>query len=461
MAFYFQHRTSIEVYLDEEGFKKEYVQFPEMKIKMKAAERNLPLCEFCVRERRFEKCVAVFLCFGCERYVCRNCLHGHKWHVGMKKWRKESERDMKKWASASGKIEEQSLRKNVKTGNGFGTKTKRMRLEDNDERMEMDSERNLSLFLDDLINESKTERIEKLKNSHARIYDRVYVKHELDKRDCRISGICGLGKKRWVACDIANNCIKIFELGSNVLQRYIRFPMPCDVTELLIGRNSTESNLECGSSSGVSSPDQAKEDTDCLIAILLPANHQILFVDLSKIPALLLRVIHTQDLLCSIQFYDNKIFTTCTVSSKCNRSSAYIHVYSTDGHTLKQFDIDRDQVRYLAVVSGRVYLTDQENNKVQCRNVEGKVIKEIVIEGSGPTGITVDPDNNLYVCAMNDHKVYKLDADLNQRTSVLDQTSDYIEYPLALCYYRDKLFMSYGHIYPTPLKNYVNVVRLL
>ena len=138
-------------------------------------------------------------------------------------------------------------------------------------------------------------------------------------------------------------------------------------------------------------------------------------------------------------------------------------VKSTDGDTLHKFNtgIYGDfpfHGPYLAVVSGRVYLTDWDNNKVQCRNVEGQVIADITIEWSEPAGISVDPDNNVYVCARRHDTVYKLDADLTRYNSVLDQTAGYVGDPDALCYYRDKLFIS--HVGPPSLRNVVTVVRL-
>ena len=164
--------------------------------------------------------------------------------------------------------------------------------------------------------------------------------------------------------------------------------------------------------------------------------------------------------------YEDKIFTVCSEGRHDSPfsvfdSPCYVYIKSTDGDTLHKFDtgIYGYPVPYLAVVSGRVYLTDWDNNKVQCRNVEGQVIADKTIEGSRPEGISVDPDNNVYVCARRDEKVYKLDADLTRYNSVLDQTTGYVESPCALCYYRDKLFIS--HVGPlASLGNVVTVVRL-
>ena len=89
---------------------------------------------------------------------------------------------------------------------------------------------------DDVMNESEKESEEKFKTNKVSICDRVNVKHELDQTDCFITGLCGLENRRWVACDWYNYCIKIFKLGSHVIQRYIRFvgsdSNPRDVTEI-------------------------------------------------------------------------------------------------------------------------------------------------------------------------------------------------------------------------------------
>ena len=157
--------------------------------------------------------------------------------------------------------------------------------------------------------------------------------------------------------------------------------------------------------------------------------------------------------------YSFMIFTVC---SKGRYGSLWsVCIQSTDGDTLHKFDTGIYGYfpgPYLAVVSGRVYLTDWHNDKVQCRNVEGQVIIDKTIEGSRPAGISVDPDNNVYVCAWRDNNVYKLDADLTRYKSVLDQTAGYVRDPRAMCYYRDKLFIS--HLGPPSLDNVVTVVRL-
>ena len=391
------------------------------------------LCEVCVREdpfmsiilfmikrqsvpeRWFEELLAVYLCFDCVMYVCRNCLSGHRSHRGMEVGRKENETEIAR------------------------------------------------LLLDDVMKESKTERMEKFENSQVRIYDRVNVKHEFDRLDCSIHGLCILENTGWVACDRTNCCIKIFSLGSNVLQRYIRVggPLgPGDVTEILVNQNSTEPNLESGSRSEVSVTARAEQDKQCLVAVTLPWEHQIVFIDLSKKPALLHKVIRTEEQCWAIKFYYGKIFTVGVE----HRDDAPVSVYikSTDGVTLRKFDTGIYGYfpdPFLAVVSGRVYLTDGYNSKVQCRSVEGQLIKEITIEGSCPVGISVDPDNNVYVCAWGHKQVYKLDADLTRDNLMLDQTADYMEIPLALCYYRDKLFVS--HDGTQSLYNHVTVVGLL
>ena len=444
--------------------------------KIKKDKKKAPLCEICVREHRFaperllEEYVAVFQCFDCEMYVCKNCLSDHRSHEGMKVGRNESERKIEREASESDAIEEQGSSKRMNKGTGLGKKTKRMRLEEEherekvreksgNERMEEESERKLGLFLDDVIKETKTERIEKFENTHVSIYDRVNVKHELDRMNCYITGICGLGNTRWVACDYYNRCIKIFSLGSNVLQRYIRIvasgPGPWDVTEIVVNQNSNEQNLESSSSSEVS--DRAKQDKQCLIAVTLLTKHQIVFIDLSKKPAKVHNSMPTEKPFWTLKFYDDKIFTVCG-GLLCPNS---IYIKSTDRQTLHQFDTDISNIPcpYLAVVSGRVYLCDRDSNKVQCRSVEGQLIKEITIKGSSPVGISVDADKNIYVCANNHNTVYKIDSDLTRYNWVFDQTAGFIESPFAVCYYKDKLFIS--HAVSPSLNNYVTVVRLL
>ena len=426
-------------------------------------ESNNARCEMCVQKGSIIDRVAVFLCFVCEMFVCVNCMSDHSSHDGMSVGREE--REGMRWISESERMEEKSK--------GLGKTSKIMKFEDESERQKTEKEKEkedktgirriAKKLWDDVMNESEIEREEKFKTNKVSICDQVNVKHGLDRTDSWISGFCGLENRRWVACDHYNSCIKIFKLGSHVIQRYIRFvgARPRDVTEIDLKQNSAEPSLVSGSSSGISGTDRADPDKQCLIAVTLPWERQIMFIDVSKKPALLHKVLYTERPCRSIEFYEGKIFTVC--SEVFYGSLCFVYIKSTDGHTLHMFDTGIYGYipfgPYLAVVSRRVYLTDWRYNKVQCRNVEGQVITDITIEGSRPYGISVDPDNNVYVCAQWQDNVYKLDADLTRYNSVLDQTTGYVKEPRALCYYRDQLFISH-HEWPPSLDNVVTVVRL-
>ena len=429
-------------------------------------ESNNRRCETCVRKGSMIDSVAVFLCFVCEMFVCVNCMSDHSSHDGMSVGREE--REGMRWISERERMEEKSKR--------LGKTSKRMTFEDESDRQKTEKEKEkedktgirriAKKLWDDVMNESEIESEEKFKTNKVSVCDRVNVKHELDRNeDCWITGLCGLENRRWVVCDCWNSCIKIFKLGSHVIQRYIRFvgadSNPWDVTEIDLKQNSAEPSLVSGSSSGISGTDRADPDKPCLIAVTLPWEHQIMFIDVSKKPALLHKVLYTEGECWSIQFYEDQIFTVCSKGRHVSRW--FVYIKSTDGDTLHKFDTGIYDYfpfgPYLAVVSGRVYLTDWYKNKVQCRNVKGKVITDITIEESGPVGISVDPDNNVYVCARRDNKVYKLDADLTRYNSVLDRTTGYVGRPDALCYYRDKLFISHHNWRPS-LDNVVTVVRL-
>ena len=427
-------------------------------------ESNNPKCERCVQKGSMVDRIAVFLCFVCEMFVCVDCMSDHSSHDGMSVGREE--REGMRWISKSG------LGKIIKR---MKEKWKTSQREDGSDRQKTEKEKEkedktgirriAKKLWDDVMNESEIESEEKFKTNKVSICDRVNVKHELDRTNCEITGLCGLENRRWVACDFWNSCIKIFKLGSHVLQRYIRFvgfdSQPWDVTEIDLKQNSAEPSLVSGSSSGISGTDRADPDKQCLIAVTLPWERQIMFIDVSKKPALCHKVLYTERRCWSIQFYEDKIFTVCSESRY--DSLWFVYIQSTDGDTLHMFDTGIYDYfpfhgPYLAVVSGRVYLTDRRNNKVQCRNVEGQVIADKTIEGSSPAGINVDPDKNVYVCAWRHDTVYKLDADLTRYNSVLDQTTGYVGSPDALCYYRDKLFIS--HVWPPSLRNFVTVVRL-
>ena len=434
----------------EEREEETSVQMEESTVRER--EKRNSKCESCVSKGLYDR-VSIFLCLVCEIYVCAGCMDEHRSHEGMEMidqnllWRKKK-------PGIFGK-----LKKRVTKAFGLTPESERKK-----EREESEREILLGNFVDQLFSESDRKRKKELKKkSRVSICDRVIVKHELDRKDCWITGLCGLENRRWVACDWHNCCIKIFKLGSHVIQRYIRFvgAGPWDVTEIDLKQNSAEPSLVSGSSSGISGTDRADPDKQCLIAVTLPWERQIMFIDVSKKPALLHKVLYTEGQCRSVQFYEDKIFTVC--SEGRYRSLWFVYIKSTDGDTLHKFDTGiYDYFPFhgpdLAVVSGRVYLTDWDNYKVQCRNVEGQLIADITIEGSRPEGISVDPGNNVYVCAWRHDTVYKLDADLTGYNSVLDQTTDSVGDPDALCYYRDKLFIS--HVGPPSLDNVVTVVRL-
>ena len=437
----------------KEERKETNVQFKELFVS--GRKKKSCKCESCVSKGEYDR-VSIFLCLVCEIYVCAGCMDEHRSHGGMKVWRNEE-------PGVLGK-----LKKTVTKTFGLTLESERKK-----EGEEREREKMLGNFVDQLLSESEAERKKELKKkSRVSVCDRVNVKHELDRKYCGITGFCGLENRRWVACDYWNSCIKIFTLGSYVIQRCIRFySEPWDITEIYLKQNSAEPSLVSGSSSGISGTDRAGPDKHCLIAVTLPRKHQIMFIDFGKKPALLHKVLYTEGQCWSIEFYEDKIFTVCREDRYGSR--CFVYIKSTDGDTLNKFDTGiygYFHGPYLAVVSGRVYLTDSDNHKVQCRNVDGQFIKNLTIKRSRPEGISVDPDNNVYVCAGWRNTVHKLDADLTSSNTVLDQTADYVERPFALCYYRDKLFISYA--WPpslseivTPrlqsLGNVVIVVRLL
>ena len=114
--------------------------------------------------------IALYLCYICNKYLCQDCFKGHELHRFFKKSEKER---MKK------------------------------------------------CFRDELMTESKSERKEMFDREDVSMVERVNVKHELDNNeDCIITGLCGLDDTRLVVCDCYNKCIKIFSIGSHILQRY-------------------------------------------------------------------------------------------------------------------------------------------------------------------------------------------------------------------------------------------------
>ena len=360
--------------------------------------QKYPYCENCVRGNMVDlyERLAAFLCFVCELYLCATCKSYHWKHECMEVGGKQSEG-----------LEE----KNDNKG------------------MEMK-------LLDQLMDESKEKREDEFQKKKASICSRVKVKHELDKENCRITGLCGLDSKKWVACDESNSCVKIFEFGSNLLLRYIQFKSkPSGVAEI-----------------------HAQMDKQCFLAVTLPQKRQIMLLDVGKKPAIEQNPIHTEKPCYDIEFYNDKIFTLCTEGSF---SHWYVYVISTKGDKSENFYIDTHKVdvRGLAVFSGGIFLTDHHNHKVYRRNSEGQTTSEILIPRSMSYGISVDPDNMVYICARGRDQIYKLECDLKEYNEMLNKQTNYLKDPCALSYYRSMSFI--GHLSLSPSDNFVTVVRLL
>ena len=293
-------------------------------------QNKSPSCEICVRKRPLLETEAIFLCFVCKVYVCFSCMPKHEYHDGMQvtKTKKESkvEREGSEKmdeTSERGKNREQGESERVKDkAMGLGKKSKRMRLEadikrqkereDTDRVTERDKTRRKYIF--NTMNESENEREEKFYNNQVSIYDRLDVRHELNKAEvCWITGLCGLGNNRLVVCDDNNSCLKIFKLGGKMLERYVwfsRFP-PRGVTEICLKQNISEQKLVSSNSSSITETARADSDKHCLVAVTVPKKRQIILIAFSTKPAEIWNVIHTEGQCYSITFYDENIFIGC------------------------------------------------------------------------------------------------------------------------------------------------------
>ena len=350
---------------------------------------------------------ALFLCYLCESYLCAKCFEGHEFHQYMSAGSEEKER------------------KGIR------------------ER-----------FLNEMMGEKK--RDVEFEKEKIFVSERIKVKHALDQNDCWITGLCGMESNRWAACDSFNYSIKIYKSRNNNLHRYIRlWAEPRDVTELNINPTVTETGS--GSDPGIPAEELEKPvGPPCLIAVTLRWEYQILMIDVGKQPAVKYRVLKTDKLCGGIKVTDNRIFTLCKETHGERFCSVYI--LSLNGETLRTINAGTRELFYHVVLPGKIYLTDALNNKVRCIDMEGKIVSEIVIEGSGPEGITVDNQCNIYVSATSGHKVYKMNSDLTEYKSLPVSASINMTRPRTLCFYNNKLFV--GHEWLSSLCNFVTVFRL-
>ena len=385
---------------EENEFTVEEIHVPKIE------EKRLSKCEVCILKIPLVETIADFLCFECEMYVCLNCSVDHSSHNGIKMWGEEKEKE----------------------------KIRRK-------------------YFDKVMNESEKETEEKLKKNEVIMCDRLKVKQSATEKDCWITALCGLGNKAWVACDYSNSSIKIFKTGNNVLQRCVRLRFEAvGITEIQIYQNAAQPNLVSGSCTD--NPVSKKEKYhQSFIAATIPSQLKIIYIDLSEKPASKIKEIETEKDCYDIQFQDGMIFTTCREYP----SDWSVYIISISGQTKKKIHTGyTGLVPRLALVAEKVYLTLCNNGKVQCRNFNGEVISEIVIEKSEPGGISADLDNNVFVCSLFHNSVYKLDANLTRYESVLDQPVDCIKDPYAQCCQRNRLFI--GHYELSILRNFVTVV---
>ena len=148
-------------------------------IKRQEKDNHQSFCDKCFIDGLMSV-IAVYMCVVCEKYFCKKCFKGHD--------KRNKSHTVIRVKSKSGK------------NDGFDD------------------------FVSSMMNESKKERKESLRKTNVCVCDYVDTKHGLDKNkdSYHISGLTGYAYKWWVACDRSNDCIKVFSLGSNVLQRYIR-----------------------------------------------------------------------------------------------------------------------------------------------------------------------------------------------------------------------------------------------
>ena len=385
-------------------------------IEQEEKDNSQAFCDRCFI-MEYIKVIALYMCVVCEKYVCEVCFNRHdnpcKSHTVIRVKSESGEND------------------------GFDD------------------------FVSSMMNESKKERKESLRKTNVCVCDYVDTKHGLVKdKDCDIRGITGYANKWWVLCDYDNYCIKLFSLGSNVLQRYIRLgSKPWDVTEIIVKNKTTEQDSASCSETDISETDN-KPDRKHLLAVTFLGECFILIIDLGKNPAVIHSKIKTEKECLQIDFYDGNLYTACKELSRYS-----VSILSVEGVTLKTFqtDIPGSWHHYwpsLTVLNGNIYMTDYYNHRVVCYNDEGRILHEIRIDLSFTQGICVDrSEDKVYVSSYWHDKVYELESDLSRYTSVIDQTKRYMKRPWAICFYSDKLYVSH---YPWSVSGfYVTVVRLL
>ena len=137
-----------------------------------------------------------------------------------------------------------------------------------------------------------------------------------------------------------------------------------------------------------------------------------------------------------LQVFNDEIYTTCHKDSGHNetwRLDRAGNIMSKIVFTQSSSDESCYLGLCLAGSSPRVYLTDWDNDRVTCFQLDGKMVypyedKEL----EQPTGIYVDSVGNKLVCGHQSHNVVIINADGRKHGELL--TSKDVSYPICIDY---------------------------
>ena len=238
----------------------------------------------------------------------------------------------------------------------------------------------------------------------------VNIKLPDDNRDSDITGCTFLSKGRILLCDNENSKVKLLDSDMSVEKSLKLSDEPWDVTA--VGEN------------------------EAIITFVSEKINDLQYIythpDLKMGEKITL-----SDKCRGLQVFNDEIYTVC------HKASGHDEIWRLDraGNIMSKIVLTQSSSgcsRYLGLClagsSPRVYLTDRDNSRVTCFQLDGKMVYQYEDKKQlkRPNGIYVDSAGNSLVCGIHSHNVIVITADGRKHGELL--TSKDIRIPKCIDY---------------------------
>ena len=265
--------------------------------------------------------------------------------------------------------------------------------------------------------------------------------------------MCGIDDGCILFCDKYNYCVKMLALNSKSIIRYIRFKEePFGIAQIQLTTGSTVRTAKSSSKS-----DEQNLVKNCLVVITFPWSREIVFIDLSKYPAVQHKNIGTKHECFAIEIFDDKIFTICSVNTRSELSYS-LCIMSMDGTRFKLIGDYIPSLPYMTLGTNSIYLIESENNSVTSIDMEGTIQSRVILEKSETGGVSLNEEKTkVYVSLQN--AVFEIDAKLSEYKKLFEPTDVNLNEARCVYFHRGKLFVT--HESWTTFGNHLSVISLI